>query len=264
MGFCSDDSTNYLKGLGYNVVRLPREDIKPLQLLGVQNNQTLQLGGLDQLVLPATSPLPAITPDAKASAVNGQRSSELAAGFGLNVLAAIIGGLGGDASVKAEYKAANSITFEFADVTGDSIVPLDVGGYLRHARVDSGNKIVEQYVLGNGRLYLVTRTLKSKKFRVEARDFRGVSVGLDVPVLQQVVGVNVKVSIEATHTSMVTYEGSTPLVFGFQCLDVGVRDGRLSLENTAEGAVALAAGKEPPSVILDNEGLLELQGPAGR
>jgi hypothetical protein len=57
---------------------------------------------------------------------------------------------------------------------------------------------------------------------------------------------------------MVTYEGVVPLVFGFQCLDLGVRNGVLSLENTAAGAVALDADKDPPAVILDAEGLVDL------
>lgn len=256
MGICVDSSTKFLKKLGYNVVRLPREGITPLQLIGVQNGETLQLGGLDKLVKSSSAPLPAIRPNEKASGINGQRSSDLSAAIGLNVLGAIIGGMGGDLGVKAQYKAAKTITFEYVDVIGDSVEPLDVGNYLKNAEVDADNKIVEQYVLGNGKLYLIIRTLKSQKFRVEAKASGGGSVALDVPVLQQAVGAKVGVTVDASNASVVAYQGPVPLVFGFQCLDVGVRDGVLSLENTAAGAVPMAAGGAPVSVLLDADGLL--------
>lgn len=84
-------------------------------------------------------------------------------------------------------------------------------------------------------------------------------MAVEVPEIQKIVGGNVEVKAEVSGSSAVTYEGKVPLVFGFQCLDVGVRDGVLSLENTAAGSVAMAEAKEPESVILDAEGLLNLE-----
>jgi hypothetical protein len=34
MGLCRDNATNYLAQLGYSVVRVPRENINPLDLVG--------------------------------------------------------------------------------------------------------------------------------------------------------------------------------------------------------------------------------------
>jgi hypothetical protein len=260
MGICIDSSTKFLKRLGYNVVRLPREGIAPLQLIGVQNGDAQQLGGLDQLIVngAGAGDLPAIRPNEKAAGVNGQRSSDLSAALGLNILGAIIGSMGGNLGIKSQYKSAKTITFEYADVTGDAVAPLEVGQYLRDVVIDVDNKIVEQYVLGNGRLYLITRTLKSTKFRVDAKSSGGGSLAVEVPEIQKTVGGNIEVKAEVSGSNAVTYEGKVPLVFGFQCLDVGVRDGVLSLENTAAGSVAMAEAKEPASVILDEEGLLNL------
>ncbi|MBK6005352.1 hypothetical protein JJB11_04535 [Ramlibacter ginsenosidimutans] len=261
MGICIDSSTKFLKKLGYNVVRLPREGIAPLQLIGVQNGDAQQLGSLDQLVAPDATrrELPAIRPNEKAGAVNSQRSSDLSAALGLNILGAIIGSMGGNLGVQSQYKFAKTIAFEYADVTGDAVAPLEIGQYLRDAVIDVDNKIIQQYVLGNGRLYLITRTLKATKFRVEAKDAKGGSVAVQVPEIQKTIGGKVEVKADVAGSSAVTYEGKVPLVFGFQCLDVGVRDGVLSLENTAAGSVAMAAGgKEPESVILDEQGLLNL------
>jgi hypothetical protein len=258
MGICFDTSTKALKKLGYNVVRLPREGIAPLQLMGVQKGEALQLGGLDKLIVPGAATLPSIIPNEQAGGVNGQRSSDLSAAIGLNILGAIIGSMGGNLGIKSQYKSAHTITFEYADVTGDAVAPLDVGEYLRKGVIDAENKIVEQYVLGNGRLYLITRTLKSKKFRVEAKSSGGDSVAVDVSVIQKTLGGNVAVNLVSGSADAVSYEGKVPLVFGFQCLDVGVRDGQLSLENAAAGSVAMAAHKPPDPVMLNAEGLLTL------
>jgi len=259
MGICIDASTRYLKKLGYNVVRLPRERIAPLQLIGVQSGDAQQLGGLELLVVNGdVGNLPAIQPNENAAGVNGQRSSDLSAAIGLNILGGIIGSMGGSLGIRSKYKAAKTITFEYADVTGHAVAPLEVGRYLRDAVIDVDNKIVEQYVLGKGRLYLITRTLKSTKFRVDAKTSREGSLDLQIPDIQEAVGTNVEVKAEMSSSNAVTFEGKVPLVFGFQCLDVGVRDGVLSLENTAAGSVAMTGAKEPASVILDEKGLLSL------
>jgi hypothetical protein len=261
MGICVDSSIKALRQLGYNVVRLPREAIKPLQLIGVQNGETIQLGGLDKLIVSSTSALPDIVPNEQASNVNGRKSSELSIAVGLNILGAIIGSMGGDLSVKSQYKSAKSVTFEYTDVTGDAVAPLDVGQYLRNATIDVDNKIVEQYVLGNGRLYLIIRTLKSNTFRVEAKTSFGGTLELQVPQIRELVGGDVTVEGNNESASVVSYRGKVPLVFGFQCLDVGVYDGVISLETTAAGTVAMTASGEPKNVMLDENGLLDMKSP---
>ena len=47
---CSDPSLTYLNGFGYNVIRLPRKGIEPLDVLG--RDQSLEkLGALPDIVL---------------------------------------------------------------------------------------------------------------------------------------------------------------------------------------------------------------------
>lgn len=258
MGICIDRSTKFLKTLGYNVVRLPRQGIEPLHLIGVQKGEAIQLGGLDKLLASAPAPMPTIARDEHTTGINGQRSSDLSLSLGLNVLGAIVGSMGGSLDFKTQYKNAKTITFEYADVLGDSVAPLDVGKYLSDAEVDYDNKIVEQYVLGNGRLYVITRTIKSTKFRVEAKTSNGGGVDIDVPVLKEILGGKVNVTATASSSTTVTYEGSIPLVFGFQCLDLGIRDGILTLVNTPAGALNMDVAAIEPS-MLAGDGLLSLK-----
>jgi hypothetical protein len=262
MGICRDAATTYLKNLGYNVVRHPREGIDPLQLIGKQKGTVLQLGGLDKLIANPPASLPAITRNQIAVDLSGQASSKLDLAVGINILGSFIKAMtGNNLGLKVSYQKADKIQFQFADVTTDSVVPLDVGNYLRQGDVDNDNLILEQYVLGNGTLYLITRTVKAKKFNVVAEKSNGTGVELEVPMIQGIVGGNLKVTADSARSAQITYEGPVSLTFGFQCFEVGVAGGELSLVSAKPGVVALkfrADGDvaEGRPAVVETDGLL--------
>jgi hypothetical protein len=270
VGICNDQSTTYLKRLGYNVVRHPREGIAPLDLIGKQNGETRWLGKIDKLITqpPATKPAP--KKDLVAAGINGQQSSKLKIGVGANVLGTIVGAMGGNLGATISYTNARKLTFAFKDVLTDVIAPLDVGNYLRDGDVDAGNDVLAEYVLGNGELFVITEIVKSKSFGVIYEREDGVAASVDVPEIQGLVGGAVKLETASGSTSTVTYTGQTRLVFGFRCFEVGVLDGDLRLTTSEAGATPLAAGAEnseekiaQESAILTDEsaGLLELDMP---
>ena len=158
--FCKDNSLTYLAGLGYNVIRHPDATFAPLKLLGEQNGEFIVLGSLNQLITASPNPLPAITANQAASDINGQRSSSLKLGVGANILGTLISALGGgNLSASVNYTDATQITFEYQDVVSDSVVPLDAGNYLKDGHVDAENLVLKQYVLGNGKLYLISKVV---------------------------------------------------------------------------------------------------------
>jgi hypothetical protein len=258
MGLCSDASVTYLKCAGYNVIRHPNAAIKPLDLIGIQNKEPLYLGPLNFLITNPPGALPPITPNIAAADINGKSSSTLKLGIGLNVLGSLIGAMGGNLGVTANYTNARQITFSYAGVLNDTVVPLAVGNYLKSADVDSGNLVLQQYVLGNGNLYLITKTAKSKKFTVQYEISNGVDAAVNVPVLNQMVGGNVTVNASGARSGSVSFEGTQDLVFAFQCFQVGVVDGVLSLTSVQAGGVYLSVdqtGGDKPAV-LPSDGLL--------
>jgi hypothetical protein len=213
MGVCTDRATTYLKREGYNVVRHPQAGIEPLQLIGRQGNAVALLGGLDRLIASPLGSLPEPHRDQRAGDLNGRVSSKLPLAIGLNVLANFIGAMGGNLGIKVQYEQAQRIEFQFSDVLTDSVMPLNVGNYLRAGEVDAGNLVLEQYVLGNGQLYLITTTVKAREFKVKAERRDGTEVGLDVPAIREVVGANISVSAESDRASVITYKGPEYLVF---------------------------------------------------
>lgn len=260
MGLCKDEATTYLKGLGYNVIRVPQQGIEPLQLIGRQKKMVSVLGPLNLLVTNPPGELPPITRNQAAADINGRSSSRLSLGLGATILGNIIGAMGGNLGVNVDYTDAKGIRFVFQDVLADSLVPLEVGNYLRACEVDAGNLILKEYVLGNGELFLVTKTIKSDTITVTYDRDKEAAVKVDVPALQEIVGGNVSVRSKGGTVNTVTYKGRQKLPFGFQCLEVGVYNGELNLIGLQAGEMflSLTSDADTISAQLAPNGLLDI------
>jgi hypothetical protein len=263
MGLCNDQSVTFLKGLGYNVVRHPSAALKPLDLIGIQNKESGYLGPLNLLITNPPASLPQTNKDIPAANINGKKSSKLSIGIGVNILGSVIGAMGGNLGIDLSYTDAKTIEFQYSDVLNDEVVPLEVGNYLRDGEVDAGNLILKQYVLGNGKLYLTTKIAKSKKFTVSFERSNGSGAKVDVPIIQAAVGGKIDVKVDTTSKHVITFEGPQPLAFGFQCYQVGVRDGNLDLLAVQSGAVPLSvtggAGGGASPTLINGDGLLDLR-----
>lgn len=261
MGLCNDKSITFLRDRGYNVVRHPSANFSPLTLIGRQGSAIAQLGPLNLLITNPGPPL-AITKDQPGAGISGQASSKIDFKIGINVLGSIIGAMGGG-NIGADFSFTNAqkIEFRYEDVLIDSVVPLEVGNYLRDGEVDVNNLILKEYVLGNGDLFLVTKIVKSKKFAVSFERNNGAGANVNVPVLQGVAGGSVAVTAAAANASVVTFVGPVDLAFGFECFQVGVEEGILSLPQVKAGgiaaAVAGAAGEK--GTLLSSPGLLNIR-----
>jgi hypothetical protein len=252
-----DAVLSLLKDFKYNVVRLPRANIRPLQLFEKQDNDLVFLGEMPKLFKAGGgAPLPEIGPDEQAGFINGQRSGDLKLNVGLSILSGIISALGGGTlGLSAGYKKASTLSFVFDDVKVNQIDRIDLSRYLTAATIDEAvgppAKLVEA-----DKLYVVTSTIKSKKFTTEAKKSDGTSVGVDVPVIQGSMSGKVEVKTEGSSQSKVTYEGTTPLVFGFQAIRLIYENGRfvqaVPIGATDAGMRAVEEGEEPE--MLETEG----------
>lgn len=261
MAWCQDDATTFLKGIGYNVVRHPREGINPLDLIGRQNDSVDYLGPLNRLITNPPGALPTIHPDTEGVKIQGKTSSRLDFSLGLDILGAVIGSFGGNLGLSGSFTNARQIQFVFDEVKSEHVVPLEVGDYLRDGVVDVGNLILRQYVMGRGELFLITRVVKSRKFLVRFERDNEVSASVNVPALQQIAGAELKVAASVEKNHEITFEGTRHLTFGFKCYEVGVVDGTLTLIAAEEGAVALRAAAQPdkvPPVMLRRDALVDL------
>lgn len=252
--------TTYLRELGYNVVRLPQEGIKPLDLVGKRGNDAALLGSLDQLITNPPGPLPEADLDRPASDINGKTSSKLKLAIGANILGNIIAAFGGNLGLNTSYTNAKRMQFVFNDVFLDSVNPLSVGNYLRNADIDVGNPLLNEFVMGKGELYVITSTAKTKKLTVSYEKENGTAAEVEVPVISGLIGGTVGVDAQGEGSSVVSYQGPKNVVFGFKCLRVGILDGNVITLKTAEAGKTFLAVEDDDveTELLSESCLLDL------
>jgi len=238
----SDPFINALKSFGYNVVRLPKPDMQPLQLLSKNGNNLERLGVLTTLLVPGASvPVPTIVSGVPVAPINGSQTGELKIGLGLSILGNVIGALGGSSlGLDVAYQGARSATFEFQDVTEDRCDVLNLDQYLGASDINPASVFVSQ-LLDADQLYVLTSVIKSTKFTFDAKGDSGVAIDVKIPVAQQAVGGNVNVSKTSGSASKIVYEGRLPLVFGFQAVQLFFDNGQYTAFKPASGVAASVA-----------------------
>src|SRR4051812_16465612 len=119
----SDPLLTSLKASGYCVVRLPKADITPLQILVRQGNNLERLGELATLLVAGSNiAMPEISQDVVASNIIGQQTGDLKIGVGLSLLGNILGAMGGSKlGLDVKYQQAKSAAFEFHEVLEDRV-----------------------------------------------------------------------------------------------------------------------------------------------
>ena len=261
MAICKDQSVLYLRDRGYNVIRHPRSGINPLDLIGYQNGETLHLGSLSDLIQRSDQEYPPVTPSQIATDIEGQSSSRMKVGIGINLLGTLLGALGGSIGAKLDYTNAKKVSFQYSNVESDTAKPLDIGNYLRDGDVDADNPILREYVLGNGRLYVIYHVVRSDRLTVAFERDAGTSASVDAGKLQTAVTGNVGVDVSSASNGKITFSGPNKVAFGFKCLQVILDEGELRLVASQPGKVTLSVDPDPNpefSLLTDQPELVEL------
>jgi hypothetical protein len=241
---CKEPFLNYLNQFGYCVVRLPKADVRPLQIYSKKGNTLDRLGNLTTLFQTGSNiPLPQVTENTLAADISGRRTSDLNIGLGISILESVLSAMGGQSfDLHLKYKQAATLTFTFHDVLVDRIELVELDQYLVDADINPFSNYAAQ-LLDDDNVYVTTDIIKSKKFTVEAKRSDGIALDLSIPEIQDIVGGNVKISAKAGETSKLTYEGSIPLVFGFKAVQLFYDQGEYTTLEPAESGVSMRRGE---------------------
>lgn len=265
MGICSDQATNYLKSLNLNTIRQPQEGVDPLMLLGIYKGARGIIGTLDQLAEPGgVAPQPTVRSSAAAN-INGKRTSKMPLALGLDILGGVIGAMGGNLGIKASYEAARTVEFEFRDVTLYRPNQIEIGDFLEKSEIRWDHVILKRYLIGDGKLYVITDVVKSKKVAVTAYRSDKSALAIEIPAVQQIVGGKVSVDRDSDASTTITYEGEAELAFGFQAIELaaGQRgdDGEIDVVyrpvRAGDASFSLSRGATSNSVFVDFEGAID-------
>ena len=92
--------------------------------------------------------------------------------------------------------------------------------------------------------------MKTRKIVVNAHGEAGQKVELEVPVIQQAVGGNLKVDGQGDLTSVITFEGAVPVAFGLQAVQVVFDESGefLTTQQLSPGGAAARASLVPTAM----------------
>lgn len=266
MAKCGDKSVQTLNSKGYNVVKLPRAGIEPMDILGKDKKATEWLGPLADVwntraALPAPTTVPSMD-------ISGQQTNSMDAAIGLKLLGNVLAAFGASTpSLDTAYKNAKSLTFTYGQVTSTSVKPLQAGNYLANGTLNGTNPIVRHYMLENDAdAFLIFDVLKSNEISVVAKDQHGADIKVDLGVVQSMVGAKVGLACASQGDTKVTYKGTEPLTFAFRAFEISFDQGvwRLQGAGTDNGLSfgAAVGGESEPSgdpIVIPANGLLNLQ-----
>lgn len=253
MGLCKDPSLTYLNQFGYNVVRLPRAGIEPLDVLGRDGRALERLGSLPAFV---DSPVaaPAVAGPTPVSGLNGKKTENLDVSIGLKLLMDFLSGMANAAglpSLKATFSRARSMQFTFTNVQSFRVDQVAVGAFLAEARLKD-NPINDTYFLNeDSEEFVLFEVLKTDTVSLVAQDKEQLGVALDIPALQNAVGVGIEVKPGATSDAEVSFRGPQMVTFGFKCFRLEFATGRWRFAGAkAAGGLAFGLEDQPGEPVL--------------
>jgi hypothetical protein len=242
---CKDPAVEKLNKLSYNMVKLPRAGIEPLDVLGRDNNTLNRLGSIVE-VWTSNLPPPTVGAPQPAAAIEGGKTGDLDLGIGLKLLSNALAGLGsvvGLPSLNLGFKKARRVQFKFVDVVSVGVTAFALGKYLSAGSLDLSNPFVSHYFdNGETQEFIIFEVLKSNAVSITAKDEHGVDVAADINALQSVLTANVKAKLSGSSTSTIVFEGAALATFAFKAFEVFYENGKWTLQGArADDDLSFAA-----------------------
>lgn len=255
MPLCKDPAIDYLRGFNFNVVRYPRADLVPLDVLAGHRPPLERLGPLTR-VWQTNEPAP--QPQAlPAGSISGRSSGILKLSLGARLLDNLLSALAlQDISASTSLRRARALSFGFPDPTVLGLDPFIVGRYLRSGDLDRANPFVERYITNfgseNATVHIVSEVLRSETLFVSLDVDTKADFEADAAALEGVVEGKLGVSRERSSEQTVVFQGSSLLTFGFKAYEVGYLDGGWDVVGIAPaGDVYLSASSESDAADIE-------------
>jgi hypothetical protein len=217
-----DQSLAFLRQFGFSVFRFPRASAQPLELMHRQGKDLTRLGMLPDLIEGGkVTSVEVRRESAPGIDIEGKETSRVNVAIGLSILGSFIGALGGGKlGLDVGFKNARTVTFQYTGVMEDVVDILALEKFIKSGKVSPLIPAGTLEKLLDDEVYVLTSVLKTRKIVVAAQGEGGVDVAVDVPVVQQAVGANLKVDASTTRDSRVAFEGPVPVAFAFQAVQL--------------------------------------------
>jgi hypothetical protein len=208
---------NLLADYGYNLVALPKADIKPLALLSEEADSVNALGNsLEELFEIDEVAPPQVSRNIQVSDLFGSTSVSYEARSGISVLHWLLDKLKmGKLEGKASFDSNKILTIKYENVLEDKVNLLDLDNFLSGSAPNDKRFNTYRQRLENSELYVISSILKSNAFTVTLEDKNGTTLDLDATI-KGILEVGANVQTNKQNAITIKNENESPLVFAFK------------------------------------------------
>jgi hypothetical protein len=208
---------------GGTVLKVPNAGVRPLDVVGlcpggaVSRRGRLSAALVDGEAVEAQLK-EAIDPPVRAANVSGKRSSSVEANLGLDILGGLLSGLNlPPAEIKAQFKAARTVSFKFDEVMKEQVDSFELGSVLQGTSINAGNPAMADFQGPDGCQFLVINLVfTSSSFAIRAESERAGELKIDAGAIGKLVGsAQTGVEVRALSETEIAFEGPEQLTFAF-------------------------------------------------
>lgn len=246
MALCNDPAVTYLRSLNYNVLRHPRADLVPLDVLGRTDSVAERLGPLDA-IWKSSAPKPKPKTVAAAN-VKAQSTASIKGSLGVKVMDGLLSGFGvGSLGGKFTLSGSKGMRFHFEKPIVLGIDVFAIGGYLSNGDLDESNPAVDRYFYDESAdVFIVTEVLRTNKLTIEFEAAKAGAAAADVSALQGLLTPQLEVARDTKRDSAITIATREPLSFGFKAQAVQY-NGKWTLEGFVKAGDVFLGGRKKPA-----------------
>ena len=217
-----------------NIVRVPEERIRPLQIVAYSKGKKTSLrGNLGAMLTPDSTfdPQNIAFLSSPMADVAGRSSRSVNLDVGLNILEGFLQGLSiPSAGISAQFKGVTEVSFSFQDVERIYIDINELGQKLDNQFLNRTNPA--SYIFFNDSDHaclVIDSVVVSSSFAISIEKTREHDYSLDVPAIQEMVAdLNTDIQIKTTAGRDLVFEGEKKLAFAFSCVRMQLdEDGRI-------------------------------------
>lgn len=245
---CVDRTAKAMADQGYNLVKYPRADIDPL-------NVVADVGGRFEWLGPITdvwsSAVPVPTPNISAAPnFEYTQSNEYRGAFGLQILQGLLRNIGG--SGRTSVSKQTTLTFKYHDPERYVVSPLQVGAFLKAGDLDVANPFLAAFLGGDDQsdFFVITEVLRSQGLTVTAANSNAKELAADVQAMGNLANGTISASATEESQKSIMFEGTQPLTFAFKAFEIAFVDGAWTVLGVASNAEFLSAeAREEPRLF---------------
>jgi hypothetical protein len=235
MPLCKDRATKELAEKGYSLVRYPRPNIAPLDMIAGSRSPLEWLGPLTECWKGATNPPNAIQGDVPDFIF--KQSSDFKGSIGVRILQGLIQNIGGKADANVSISSTLSFTYDAPKLY--AVSPASLGNYLKEGDLDTAHPMIRRFLkIDNAidsRFFVVTEVLQARKLLVEVTSTSAGNAAADVETLKNLASGNLSIQGQSGNSVQVAFDGGVYLTFAFRAFEFAFITGRWEVMGVTGG-----------------------------